>query len=91
MHKAVYVIYDKVAKVYSTNPFYMNNDNEAKRMFFQLQNDPSTPVYHNPGDFELYCIATYDNESAVFNQFENHELVLKGATITPINSKKEVA
>lgn len=58
-----YVIFDTKAKMYN-KPFYLQNDNIAKRAFSDLANDPQTDVFKHPTDFQLFKVGTYEDTTA---------------------------
>lgn len=65
--KNMYAIYDEKAELYNT-PFPLATDGLAKRSFEDACRDTRTDLYKYPGDFTLYCIATWDDD---IGQFEN--------------------
>lgn len=65
--KNVYAIYDEKAEQYNA-PFPLATDGLAKRSFEDACRDVRTDLYKYPGDFTLYCIATWDDDKG---QFEN--------------------
>lgn len=67
MKNKIYAIYDDKAEAYNT-PFPLASDGLAIRAFQEGCKDPRTDLYKYPGDFSLYCIATWDDSTA---QFEN--------------------
>lgn len=63
----MYAIYDEKAESYNT-PFPLATDGLAKRSFEDACKDVRTDLYKYPGDFTLYCVATWDDSKG---QFEN--------------------
>lgn len=57
-----YSIYDNKSLRYHA-PFFMNTDGEAVRALTDLANDPNTTIGKHPGDYVLYYIGTYDDNS----------------------------
>ena len=82
MNLVAYTIYDQVAKTY-LNPFYMHNDNEAKRMFINWQNNPELPMAAHPEDYILYAIGFYDTDTGTIEAQTPHNLILKGSSHEP--------
>jgi hypothetical protein len=64
-----YVIRDKKAGFYN-NPFYLHNDDIAKRTMTDLVNDPESQINHHPEDFSIWKVGVYDNEIALFEPCE---------------------
>lgn len=56
----MYAIYDEKAESYNT-PFPLATDGLAKRSFEDACKDVRTDLYKYPGDFTLYCVATWDD------------------------------
>lgn len=45
------------------NPFVAANSEVAKRDFARLVRDPNSQLYHNPEDFRLMCVGSFDPET----------------------------
>lgn len=58
----IYSVKDSKAQTYG-NPFYAVNNGTAIRSFEQAASDPSTTISQYPGDFALYQIGCFDDES----------------------------
>ena len=56
----IYAIYDEKAEQYNA-PFPLATDGLAKRAFTEACQDSRTDLYKYPGDFTLYCIATWND------------------------------
>ena len=65
MTQKIYAIYDEKAEAYNA-PFPLATDGLAKRSFEMACTNPSTDLYKYPGDFKLYCIATWDDNKGSF-------------------------
>ena len=65
MIQNIYAIYDEKAEAYNA-PFPLATDGLAKRSFEMACTNPSTDLYKYPGDFKLYCIATWDDNKGTF-------------------------
>lgn len=88
MNLNVYTIHDLVAKTY-TNPFFMHNDAEAKRMFLQWMVNPELPMAAHPQDYSLYHIGFYDTDQGQIEGIKIPNLILKGSS-TPEPKLKAV-
>lgn len=71
-------IYDEVTLIYNL-PFIAHNVNDAKRMFLTNMKNPNSNLHANPGDFSLYHVASYDNETGEYTNIFPKELILKGS------------
>lgn len=60
MIQKIYAIYDEKAEAYNA-PFPLATDGLAQRSFEMACTNPATDLYKYPGDFKLYCIATWDD------------------------------
>lgn len=61
--KRIYTVYDKKAQVY-TPPMVYFNDGAAMRDFaMQLRRNPDSPLAMFPADYDLLCIADWDERS----------------------------
>ena len=66
MTQNIYAIFDEKAEAYNA-PFPLATDGLAKRSFEMACTNPATDLYKYPGDFKLYCIATWDDNKGSFN------------------------
>ena len=60
----MYSIYDSKAGIYAF-PFFQQNDAMAVRAFGTVAADPNTTINAHPGDFSVYRLGTWDDESGV--------------------------
>ncbi len=58
-----YSIFDGAAKIY-TQPFCCGNDEVAIRHFATSVNNIEHPIGAHPGDYTLFGIGTYDDQTA---------------------------
>lgn len=72
----LYVIYDRIAGVYS-NPRVQHNKEDAIRTFKYMTNNQKDA---DPTDYELYYIGTFDTKTGFVTAF-NPEFVCKGGEI----------
>lgn len=63
----VFSVYDVVARNYNL-PFYVQNREVAIRAFVASSLDPQTVVYHNPKDFQLFHVGSYDDDTGQHQQ-----------------------
>lgn len=71
----VYAVRDDKAACFAP-PFFMQRDGQAVRAFSDAVNDRSTMLSRHPGDYQLYCLGRYDDNTG---QFENELPRLIGA------------
>lgn len=59
----IYAIYDSKATMYAP-PFFVNNDEVAKRtLCHTFANVGRCPLTEYPGDFSLFCIGEFDEDT----------------------------
>lgn len=78
----MFCIRDVVVGAYN-RPFCMVSRGQAIRSFQDEITRPSdeNPMYKHPSDYELYEVATFDDESARFTFPDQPELLMTGANI----------
>lgn len=62
MNVKVFSIYDIKAACHA-QPFFLPNEGQAIRAFGDLVQDNKTQIAAHPGDYSLYLIGTFDNNS----------------------------
>lgn len=72
----VYVITDALTGVANT-PFFMANEEVAKRTVASAVNDPTTDLYKNPDSYALFFIGSFDNEEGIIVSEEVPKFVCK--------------
>lgn len=75
MKLKIYAIKDTVVGSYM-NPFYLHNNNEAKRAFKNAIKDERSEANKTYKDLQLYCLGTYNNETGQIES--NVEFVMNG-------------
>lgn len=60
----MYAIFDAATKAY-TRPFFMLNEAVAARTFGNMVNDPASEISRNPGDYTLYYLGTFDDNTGL--------------------------
>lgn len=74
MQLKMFCVYDSKSQMFNT-PFYSTTTGSAMRSFQDLVNDPQTLPFKHPGDFVLYEIGEFDdNTGTVRNYSEHHHL-----------------
>lgn len=58
----LYAIYDSKIESYM-QPFFSGSDRDAVDAFSKACNDPKTTLYKHAGDFTLFAIATFDDQT----------------------------
>lgn len=86
MNLNVYAIYDSVAQTF-TQPIFMHNDNEAKRLFKTWCNNPELPMAAHPEDYALFAIGFYDMNKGIIEGQPLHTLLMRGSHDEPVNLK----
>ncbi len=65
MELEVFSVYDFKCAAYM-QPFFFNNRGQALRAFQDLATDPATIFAKHAGDFTLFYIGRFDDQSATF-------------------------
>lgn len=73
-----YAVYDDKA-VRFMRPFFINTHGEAIRSFGQSSKDPNSLAATHPGDFKLYYIGTFDDETAKLTTLDTPPVCLAAA------------
>lgn len=60
--KLLVALYDRATEAYAP-VMTVHTRGEALRSFKQAVNDPQTPIYNNPTDYELWQLGTYDDQN----------------------------
>lgn len=76
MKMQMYVIYDSKACIYN-KPFYLINDQVALRSANDLVIDKTNEIGKHPEDFTMFCIGTYDDESANIKTLEKFDVICR--------------
>ena len=74
--KLLIALYDRATEAHAP-VMTVNTRNEAIRSFREAVNDPQTPMFKHPTDYELYMIGTYDDIKGEINSQER-ELIARG-------------
>ena len=77
----MYVIYDAKAKFYN-RPFCQINDQIALRSAQDLLETPNTDISRNPEDFTMFCVGTYDDETAQIKPFDIQNVICRFHELT---------
>jgi len=64
LHK-VFTVFDAKAESYLP-PFYQVSSGMACRVFEDTVNDPGHQFHRHPGDFTLFEVGTFDDQSCTF-------------------------
>lgn len=83
----LYTVHDKVSGQFNT-PFGAPHDAHAARSFRMEVNRPNEQnvIHHNPGDFALYVIGTFDHDTG---KLEAQEVQLVAEAATLVNTKEK--
>lgn len=73
MKVKVFSIRDDKAAAYMP-PFYFQNDGQALRAFMDLVKDPNSNCHRHPGDFRLYRLGYFEDESGKLESCQPHYL-----------------
>lgn len=59
-------------------PLYVTTPAEAVRAFTKEVNNPQSPMYDTPGDYDLYQVGTYDPETGKHENIEPPTRLIRG-------------
>lgn len=79
-----YSLHDVKALQYHP-PFFQSTDAAAVRALRDLVNDMNTTVGRHPADFKLYCVGTYDDETARFEPVWPIMHVMDAVSLVPVS------
>ena len=91
MKLTIYSIHDSAISKYN-NPFYLETDDQAKRIFAeQVNKDPKAAIFSSPHHFNLYRIGVYDMDTGLIEAEENpvHLLGAKDVVKTELGDLAE--
>lgn len=71
----LYTIYDKVAQVYSS-PMTQRTHGQASRMLQNEVHNPQSPIAQHPGDYELWHIGTWDQETGEVQPIQKERIAI---------------
>lgn len=80
MKLGVYCIHDKKAQLFK-GPFTCLNEALAQRQFAIAVNTGNSELNQFPEDFDLYCLADFNDEDGRFNNREVPELIVNGLSV----------
>ncbi|AXL15135.1 nonstructural protein [Microviridae sp.] len=72
MKLKMFSIYDQKVQVFNT-PFFMVNQQIAKRAFSDLMQEEGTTINKHPKDFALYELGEYDDSTG---KLDNHPVAV---------------
>lgn len=75
MKSNAYTLYDVKSLTYS-NPFYAPTHGAAIRIVQDAAQDPNTSLGRHPADFILYCVGSFDDQSAMLWKLDPREHVV---------------
>lgn len=75
-----YSIYDNKALQYHP-PFFASTNQAASRMVADLANDSNTTVGRHPGDYVLYCVGKFNDQSGMLEPFAPLEHVVDAISL----------
>lgn len=78
----VYAIFDVKAGNYAT-PFFMQRDAMADRAFSDLVNDARSTINKHPGDYSLFKIAVFDDNSSEIKSCKPEQIVQGASCVVP--------
>lgn len=75
--KFVVAVRDRAVDGYM-QPFFVPSIGMAVRSFQDEVNNPDSPMYKHPEDYDLYQLATFDDESGAFDGMPRPTMIAVG-------------
>lgn len=72
MISQIFSVYDKKAEAYC-HPFYSGSSVIAERHFANAANDRESAICRNPGDYNLFLLGSFDDESGELVVYANQQ------------------
>lgn len=73
----IYTVFDSAAEAY-LQPFFMPTDAMAERAFNLSVNDPKHNFSKSPGDYALYSLGFWDDQSASITEETQPRRIISG-------------
>lgn len=74
MIQFAFAVYDRAACAYS-QPFFQSTRGLGERAFADVIADGKSAMAQHPGDYDLFCIGTFNNEDGVLESTKPQLLV----------------
>jgi len=87
MKLITFSIFDEKAKAYIP-PFFMHREGQAARVFSDCIRDEKHQFSKNPGDYTLYIIGTFDDETGTITN-DGRELMGNGLSYLSLTSEPD--
>jgi hypothetical protein len=87
MQKMIFSVFDEKTKLFSV-PFYAVTTGEALRTFGDIVNDDRTLISKYPGDFKLYFLGEFEEETAKYKLIPQPAFL---AHATDYNKKQSIS
>lgn len=84
-----YSIFDNKALTFNP-PFFQHNDAVARRMLSELAVDLNTQIGRHPGDFVLYCIGTYNDQTGELSPISPRRHIVDAIALLPMPAATEL-
>lgn len=82
MNLNIYSLFDDKAKSFAT-PFFMHNDDVAKRAVQGATMDRQSVVSAHPEDFQLFCLGYFDDQKGMIIPNSHPTLIASVITLRP--------
>lgn len=76
----IFSVLDVKSKLYA-QPFFLQNEDVALRVFTNAANDKSSEIYQNPSDYQLYCIGSFNIETGLITSNEIPTLLTSASSL----------
>ncbi|WNK13731.1 MAG: nonstructural protein [Microvirus sp.] len=80
----LFTVYDAVADIYSV-PYSAPNTQAGMRSFTDACLEPNSPFYKNPGDYSLYQVGKFDQDTGKIDA-ENPSHIMNASDVRSANA-----
>lgn len=79
-------VFDVKAKAYM-QPFFVHNENLARRSFGDAVLDKSSGISRHPEDYLLYKVGVFDDGEGIFQSFPQPEFLAKAVDFVGVKTE----
>jgi len=93
MVRKVFAVYDSKSQLYG-QPFFVRTIQEALRSWSDICNDPETTFYKHPGDYTLFHLGEFNEETGRMENLETPYTLglaqeqLRQKTVSPLKNSE---
>lgn len=88
MKHIIFSVYDNVAKAFIP-PFFLPNEDMAKRAFSDAVNDEKHQFSQHPEDYSLYAVGSFDDTNGMITEYAENTKLGNGIEFITIIAEPE--